>query len=170
MVLMLTFQGTIEIIGVNPYILVSAEQAGQLKASWRGPLPVLVQVNGEPNPPWHINMMPRMDGDYYLYLAGMVRKASDTKVGDIVQVALEFDENYRGGPDELPDWFAAALAAHEAAQANWAELSPSRQKEVVRYLTNLKSDEARERNLAKVMEMLGGTSGRFMGRDWKDGK
>jgi bacteriocin resistance YdeI/OmpD-like protein/uncharacterized protein DUF1905 len=166
----LTFKSQIEIIGVNPYVLVSAEQATKLKSGWRKPMPVLVQVNGEPKPPWRINMMPRGDGSFYLYLAEVVRKAAGTKVGDMVEVEVEFDEGYRGGPDELPEWFEGALEADVTAQANWAMLSASRQKEVVRYLANLKSDEARERNLVKVMETLGGAAGRFMGRDWRDGR
>lgn len=166
----LVFRSKIEIIGVNPYVLVTAEQAAQLKAGWRKPMPVLVQVNGVPEPPWRINMMPVGDGNFYLYLAGVVRKASGTGIGDEVEVAVEFDDEYQGGPDELPAWFSAALEANTAASANWAALSPSRQKEVVRYLLNLKSDEARERNLHRAMKMLGGEAGHFMGRDWIDGK
>jgi len=170
LVMKLSFSATIEIIGVNPYVLVSAGQAEQLSSGWRKPMPVLVQINGVPEPPWRINMMPRGDGSFYLYLAGVVRKASGTKVGETVQVEVDFDEGYCGGPDELPDWFELVLEADATAQTNWAELSPSRQKEVVRYLASLKSDEARVRNLAKVMAMLGGTAGHFMGRDWRDGK
>jgi hypothetical protein len=151
-------------------VLVSAEQAQQLKGGWRKPMPVRVQVNGAPVPAWRINMMPRGDGSFYLYLAGVVRKASGTKVGDKVQVDVTFDEGYSGGPDELPDWFAKALETDARAQENWAALPSSRKKEVVRYLGNLISDDARARNLTKVMEMLGGTVGRFMGRDWSDGK
>jgi hypothetical protein len=166
----LKIEARIEITGVNPYVTVSVERAEQLKAGWRGPMPVVVQVNGEPNPPWHINMMPRGDGSYFLYLAGVVRKASGTKVGDRVQVEVEFDANYRGGPDELPVWFVDALQLDSVALANWAALSPSRQKEVVRYLLNLRSDEARERNLNQVMDMLTGNDGHWLGRDWKDGK
>ena len=80
----LTFEAKIEIIGVNPYVLVVGMQAGQLRPAWRGPMPVLVTVNGEPEPPWRVNMMPRGDGSYYLYLAGVVRKASGTAVGDMM--------------------------------------------------------------------------------------
>ncbi len=168
--MLLSFMARIEIVGANPYVSVSVEQAERLKADWRKPMPVLVQVNGEPKPPWRINMMPRGDASFYLYLAGMVRKASGTKVGDTVQVEVEFDEDYRGGPTDMPEWFAEALESDDVAMTSWLALSPSRQKEVARYLANLKSDEARARNLAKAMEMLGGKAGRFIARDWKDGK
>jgi len=166
----LLFRAKIEIIGVNPYVLVGAQQVERLRAGWRRPMPVKVQINGAPKPPWRINMMPMGDGNFYLYLAGVVRRASGTAVGDEVEVAVAFDSDYRGGPDELPEWFANALEADAAASANCAALSPSRQKEVVRYLLNLKLDSARERNLARAMHMLGGGAGRFMGRDWQGGQ
>jgi len=169
-IMKLTFQAAIEIMGVNPYVGVSGDRVEQLKPGHRGPMPVLVKVNGVPNPPWHINMMPRGDGGYYLYLAEVVRKASGTKVGDMVRVEVEFDKEYRSGPDELPGWFEMALERDAGAQVNWASLPPSRQKEVVRYLLNLKSDEARARNLERVMAMLSGVEGHYMGRNWRDGK
>ena len=166
----LHFSAKIEITGINPYVLVSAEQAQALQKDWKKPMPVLVQVNGQPNPAWRINMMPIGDGSFYLYLAGDVRRASDTKVGDVVDVDVSFDPDYRSGPMELPDWFRESLEANATALASWQALTPSRQKEVVRYLLSLKSDDARARNVAKALAMLSGDEGRFMGRDWKDGK
>jgi hypothetical protein len=167
----LSFKGKIEIIGVNPYVLVSAEQASQLQPIGRGPIPVIIQVNGKPDVPWHINMVPAGDTSYYLYLHGDVRKASGTKVGDVVEVVVDFDTDYHNGPlTALPEWFSRALESNEAATHNWVSLSPSRQKEIVRYLVNLKSQEAKDRNLVKVIEMLSGTNGHYMGRDWVDGK
>jgi hypothetical protein len=166
----LIFNATIGIIGVNPYVAVSANQAEQLKPGARGPIPVLVKVNGEPDPAWRINMMPMSGGGYFLYLSGVVRQASGTKVGDQVEVSVEFDKEYRGGPEALPEWFESALESHREAMAGYSALSPSRQKEIVRYLVNLKSDEAKKRNLAKALKMLGGEPGHYMGRDWEDGK
>lgn len=164
------FKGTIEIIGINPYILVDKARAQQLQAGWKKPMPVLVQVNGQPNPPWHINMMPIGDGSFYLYLYGDVRKASNTVVGDIVQVDVAFDPAYKSGPAHpMPSWFKKALDESTTAKANWEALIPSRQKEVLRYFAGLKSDEAKERNLEKAVHVLSGKPGRFMARSWKDG-
>lgn len=44
----LRFNATIEIYNGNPYILVNATRATQLKTNWRKPMPVLVQINGKP--------------------------------------------------------------------------------------------------------------------------
>src|SRR5688572_12740409 len=94
----LNFKAVIEIYDGNPYVLVTKEQAETIKKNWRKPLPVKIQVNKKPDTPWHINMMPRGDGSFYLYLHGDVRKASNTKVGDTVLVDVAFDETYKSGP------------------------------------------------------------------------
>jgi hypothetical protein len=167
----LKFYAVIKIRGVNPYVLVSARRAGKIRSNWRRPLPVLVRVNGHPKTPWRINMMPVGDGTFYLYLHGEVRNASNTKVGDRVNVEASFDVKYRNGPmHSMPPWFRVALRENPAASKAWKELPPSRQKEVLRYFANLKSPEAQQRNLARAMSALSSPSERFMGRTWKNGK
>lgn len=167
----LKFQAKMLIREGNPYIHITKEQATRLKPSWKKPLPVLVQINGEPKPAWRINMMPIGDGDFYLYLHGDVRKASDTKVGDVVTVKVSFDDKYENGPmHPMPLWFIKALQNDKTAEENWENLPPSRQKEILRYFSWLKSQAAIDRNLVKVMHVLSGKPGRFMARSWKDGK
>jgi hypothetical protein len=165
----LRFRGVIEMNGVNPFVLVNARRASRLRKGWRKPLPVLLRVNGKPEKPWRINMMPRGDGSFYLYLHGAVRKASRTKTGDSVTVELEFDEKYKNGPmHPMPSWFRAALAKNSRARKAWEELIPSRKKEIVRYLSRLKSAEAQARNLKRTIHVLAGGKARFMGRAWND--
>jgi Bacteriocin-protection, YdeI or OmpD-Associated/Domain of unknown function (DUF1905) len=164
------FRANIRIRGVNPYILVSASRAKALKPGWRKPMPVLVRINGKPESPWRINMMPVGDGSFYLYLHGDVRKASGTVVGDRVSAEVEFDGTYRGGPQHpMPAWFAGALAETPQALRSWKALTPSRKKEVLRYFSRLKSPAARKRNLERILHALSGKPGRMMGRAWKDG-
>jgi hypothetical protein len=153
----LTFNATMKIVGVNPYILVSAARAKKLKPAWRKPMPVLVRVNGEPkSKPWRINMMPMGTGSFYLYLHGEVRKASKTGVGDRVRIEVAFDEGYKGGPAPMPAWFRSALKKNPLALAGWKSQRPSRQKEILRYLMNLKSTEARARNVDRAVRLLAG--------------
>ena len=161
------FSAKIELRGINPYVLVSAAQAQRIKPDWKKPLPVLVQVNGQPDPAWRVNMMPAGDGSFYLYLDGIVRKASGTDVGDTVKVSVAFDPAYRSGPQDamLPE-FAARLDADAIAKARWDSLTPSLRKEVLRYLANLKSDEALHRNIDRAIGVLGGAKARFLARDW----
>lgn len=167
---MLRFRAIIAIKGINPYVLVGARRAARIKKDWRRPLPVRIRVNGQPERPWRINLMPVGDGSFYLYLHDSVRKASGTKVGDAVTVELEFDDEYKGGPAHpMPAWFRDALKKNPVAGRAWKELIPSRKKEILRYFFRLQSPEAQARNLARAIHVLAGGQARFMGRAWKDG-
>ncbi len=166
----LKFKSKMLIYKGNPYIHVNKERATQLRSGWRKPMPVLVQINGKPLPSWRINMMPIGDGSFYLYLHGDVRKASNTKVGDEVIVDVRFDNKYRSGPmHPMPQWFSLTLVKNPTAKKNWNLLIPSRQKEILRYFSWLKTQEAKERNLKRALEVLSGKPKRFMARSWKKG-
>lgn len=163
----LRFTAIIQIRDGNPYVLVNAARARAIKAGWRKPLPVLVQINGQPTKAWRINMMPVGNGSFYLYLHGDVRKASQTNVGDRVKVDVRFDAAYKNGPmHPMPPWFRSALAKNPKAKKNWEALIPSRQKEILRYFSWLKTPAARERNVQRAIRALSGKPGRFMARSW----
>jgi len=151
----ITVEAVVEQQGQNPLVRIDA---------------VMVRVNGESTTAWHTNMMPAGDGSYLLYLHHEMRKAASVSVGDVVIIDVIFDAAYRNGPlHALPSWFEGPLATSPTASVNWQRLSPSRQKEVLRYFAGLKSDEAKDRNLERVMRVLEGANERFMGRDWRDG-
>ena len=163
----LTFSARIKLKGINPYVLVSAARSRRIRPDWKKPMPVLVQVNGRPEPAWPINMMPAGDGSFFLYLDRIVHAASSTCVGDLGEVSIAFDAHYRSGPQhELPPAFASGLDANSAAKMRWESLSPSLRKEVLRYLASLKTDGARQRNVERAIRVLGGAKERFLARDW----
>jgi hypothetical protein len=159
----------IKINKINPYVLVNARRAATIRKGWRKPLPVLVRVNGKPKKAWRINLMPVGDGSFYLYLHGDVRKASNSTVGESVTVELEFDGEYRSGPAHaMPPWFKVALDRNRSAKRAWRKLIPSRQKEILRYFSWLKTPAAQARNVQRAMQVLSGDKGRFMGRSWNE--
>jgi hypothetical protein len=133
-------------------------------------MPVLVRINGTPgSEPWRTNMMPTGDGSYRLYLHTGMRKTSGTQVGDTVRAEVRFDIQYRGGPlHSMPMWFRGPLRANRKAWAGWQALTPSRKKELLRYLARLKSPDAQRRNLARALEALSGKPVRYMARSWGD--
>jgi hypothetical protein len=164
------FKAVVEIRGINPFVSVSASRVGRLKPGWRKPLPVLVRINGKPEDAWRTNLMPDGDGGFYLYLNGAMRAGTGVGVGSVVTVELGFDASYRNGPQHrMPSWFSTALHENEKAGKNWAALTPSRKKEVLRYFARLKSPEARARNVSKALHVLSGHTGRFMARTWTNG-
>src|SRR5579862_4599461 len=161
------FRSIIEINNINPYVLVSARNVARIRKDWRKPLPVRVRVNGKPDKAWRINLMPVGDGSFYLYLHGDIREASNTKMGDVLSVELEFDDEYKGGPAHpMPSWFRDALDSYPDARQAWSRLVPSRQKEILRYFSWLKTFQAQVRNTQRAIYVLSGGKGRFMGRTW----
>jgi hypothetical protein len=163
--------GRVEIVGVNPYVVVDALTATALRPDWRKPMPVLVTINGEKTSPWRTNMMPTGDGGFRLYLHGEMRRVSRTAVRDIVTLEISFDGEYRNGPlHATPEWFQSELDKDAAVVATWMALSPSRQKEVLRYFARLQSDAAKKRNLELILRALRGEEIHYMGRDWAAGK
>lgn len=126
---------------------------------------MLVTIDGEPQKPARVNLMPAGDGSFYLYLNGPLRAASGTAVGDRATAELAFDASYRGGPTHrMPPSLRAAMRTDPTAHQAWKALTPSRRKEILRYLATLRSEGARERNVAKVLTMLKSPRGYFLGR------
>jgi hypothetical protein len=157
------------IVGVNPHVMVDAKQASQLRRKWRGPMPVCFWVNGRSDRTWRVNLMPVGDGRFRLYLNGNIRKESNLSVGDVLDIEALFDGEYRSGPlHSMPAWFRKELSGNPQAKRGWDHLVPSRQKEILRYFAQLKSAEAKQRNVQKALHVLAGCKGRFMARSWNE--
>jgi Bacteriocin-protection, YdeI or OmpD-Associated/Domain of unknown function (DUF1905) len=156
----------IKIIGVNPYVLIGAKEVSRLKKDWRKPMPVRFWTDGMP---WRVNLMPVGDGTFRLYLNGEIRKATNLTVGNILTAEVQFDAEYRNGPmHPMPLWFRKKLNKSSLARRTWDQLSPSRQKEILRYFYRLKSDDARQRNMQRAVYVLSGGRGRFIGKSWNE--
>ena len=81
-------------------------------------------------------------------------KAARIGVGDIAEVEIDFDKKPRDVP--MPSRFAEALKNDEIAKSQFEKLSPSRQKEILRYLGFLKTDDSLIRNVERVICHLRG--------------
>ena len=78
--------------------------------------------------------------------------ASGLKVGDIARIEMEFDPAPPKYP--MPSALAAALANDLAAKTAFADLPPSRQKEIFRYIGSLKTEASIARNVDKILREL----------------
>lgn len=88
-------------------------------------------------------------------------KDSPRRIGEVLEIGIEHDPAER--TVEPPPAFTQALQNNTVASQNFEKLPPSLQKELVRYLANLKTTEAFQKNLAKIIAFLEGT-GDFFGR------
>lgn len=156
-----TFQAELKIVGINPYVevperILSAifKQAGKDK----GKIPVQGAVNEVP----YRQTLVRFRGEWRLYVNTKMLSRSPQKIGVTVKVGIEFDPSDRTIAPH-PKW-EAALAENTAAKAVFDQLRPSLQLEIVRYISNLKTEASVERNVVKAIGFLLGKE-RFAGRD-----
>jgi hypothetical protein len=143
------FTQTISIVGVNPYVTVPLKIAKTFGK--KGFVPVKIKVNGHP---FLANLVPVGEGRHRLYLHGIMRKKVLAQVGDKVTIELTYDPKLRVEP--MSKSLAKMLKTSPPGYRNWKNLSPSRRKEVNRYLNRLKSDEVLKRNIDRVMKYLEG--------------
>ena len=87
-----------------------------------------------------------------LPLAAEHRDKAGVSAGDTVEVDLELDDAPR--VVEVPDDFAAALAADPAAAAFWPTLSYSNQRWHVLSVEGAKTPETRQRRIEKSVALL----------------
>jgi hypothetical protein len=148
-----SFSAKIFKIGINPVVdppdkvlEFVFEQAGKSK----GPIPVRGRLNGAE----FIQTLVKYKGAWRLYINGEMLKASGLSVDDTANVEIEFDPRPREVP--VPPKFAKALKDDKTANAEFDKLTPGRKKEILRYLGFLKSEDALDRNIDRVLKHLRG--------------
>jgi hypothetical protein len=135
---------------INPCVVVPEKTVMALRAeSGRNQsIPVQATLQGKP---FKANVV-RYRGAWQMYLNGVMRKAAGVDVGDRASVTLKFDAVPRLTP--MPPALAKALKAQPRAKAEFDALSPSRRKELLRYLGNLKQAASLERNIGRMLRYL----------------
>jgi uncharacterized protein YdeI (YjbR/CyaY-like superfamily) len=148
-----SFSAEIFIIGVNPYVYVPDEvllgifkQAGKEK----GTIPIKGKINGKN----FIQTLVKYQGEWRLYINGIMRKAAKADVGDKVQVEILFDPSSR--VESINPMFKIALEKNKKAKEEFEKYSPSRQKEINRYLNNIKNKETLIKNVDRITRYLAG--------------
>lgn len=145
---MYSFTAKIYIIGVNPYVLLPAKI---LKAIFndagkdKGAIPVKGTINDHP----FIQHLVKYSGKWRLYLNMPMRKGSKADVGDTVTINITFDETVRETP--MLGKLAIALSKNKKALKVFENLSPSMQKEIKRYINNLKSEDSVDKNVTRAI-------------------
>jgi len=157
---MKSFSTKIYIIGVNPYVLLPSsllkyifQKAGKEK----GAIPVQLKIDGK----HFIQNLVKYSGNWRLYLNGPMRKAAGKDVGDIIDMQIDFDPKPRTTP--IHPKLKKAFKENPTAKEAFEKLSPSRQKEILRYIIFLKSEESVDKNIKRAISHLVGKQS-FVGR------
>jgi hypothetical protein len=155
------FAAEIKIIGVNPYVRVPdkiLQNIFRKSGKNKGAIPIKGIVNGNP----YKQRLVRYSGDWRLYINTSMLAHSPKRIGEIIKLSIDYDPEPRVIAP-LPA-FIKALNKNKEAKLVFDSLPPSRKTEITRYLTNLKTEKAREKNLLRVINFLLGKE-RFVGRD-----
>ncbi|MCW5896348.1 MAG: YdeI/OmpD-associated family protein [Bacteroidetes bacterium] len=113
-----------------------------------GPIPVRGKLNGKR---FHQTVV-KYQGAWRLYLNTQMRMDAALDVGDIVKVQVEFDPEPRIVP--MHPKLGRALTKSKQAQLAFERLSPSHQREILRYLHSLKTEVSVARIVQKVIRQL----------------
>jgi hypothetical protein len=155
------FTATIAIIGVNPYVSVPQDILAALLAQagrQNGPIPVHGRINDTP----YTQTLVRYAGAWRLYINTLMLKDSPKRIGEVIHISIDFDPRDRSLP--LHTALHEALQNDAVAQRVFDSLSPSRQHEINRYISALKSDAKIHQNVQRAIAFLHG-KGRFVGRE-----
>ena len=155
------FEAELDIIVGNPFVFVPEvilESIFQDAGKSKGPIPVCGSLNEKE----YTQTLVKYSGAWRLYINMTMLKNSPNRIGEKVRVEIEFDPKARN--EALHPKLKKALEANNEAKKVFMNLSPSRQKEIKRYINHLKTEKAVEKNIYRAVNFLLGKE-RFVGRD-----
>jgi hypothetical protein len=147
------FSSSIYKLGINPVVdppdgVMQSIFAVAKKS--KGPIPVRGKLNGVE----FSQTLVKYRGAWRLYINGRMLNASGLNVGDRAAIEIDFDPGPRNVP--VPAELAVALRTDKAAREAFDNLSPSRQKEILRYIGSLKTEAAIAKNVDRIIGHLRG--------------
>lgn len=145
-----TFRAKIYKVGINPCVEVPRRITRRMTPQ-RGYIPVRGHVDDYP---FEQTLIPVKNGPYRLYVNGLMLKGSGSKVGDTLTFSLE-QTTARRKDETMPAHLRSKLAKAKLL-STFEQLTPSRQKEIIRYLNYLKTAQAKNKNIEKVIGFLKG--------------
>jgi hypothetical protein len=158
---MKAFKAKLEIIGSNPFVFVPEEILTQIfketKKS-KGHIPISGTINGKK----YTQTLVKYSGDWRLYINTVMLPNSPKRIGELIDVTIRFDKRDRTIKPHPK--LVKALNENKRAKKIFDTLSPSMQKEIVRYISFLKSEQSVVSNVEKAVGFLLGKN-RFIGRD-----
>lgn len=141
------FEATIYTVGINPCVDVPKEITDQMDPK-KGYIPVVGEIR---SCDFKQTLIAVKDGDYRLFVNGVMLKRAKAKVGDTVQFTIKQD--YEPREILMPKQFEKKLLDQNLFD-DYYNLNPSRQKDILNYLNHLKSEEAMLRNIDRIIELL----------------
>jgi hypothetical protein len=153
-----SFKARLEIIGINPFVFLPEKILNgifQASGKCKSPIPVKGTVNGKP---FRQNLMKHL-GEWRLYINLTMLKNSPKRVGEMIEVSVEFDDSERAV--SIHPEMDKAIRESPLTMKNFENLIPSAKLELIRYINNLKTEAAIKRNIEKIIKYLKGETDFF---------
>lgn len=154
------FTAQLEIIGINPFVSVPENVLNSVMFAAgknKGPIPIKGTINGIE----FQQTLVKYQGAWRLYVNTSMLKNSPKRIGELVQLTIVFDSSDRSLSPHPK--LLSALGQNKQAKDKFDTLTPSLQKEIIRYISFLKTEASIDRNVAKAIDFLLG-KGPFVGR------
>lgn len=143
------FKAVIYKVGINPVVDVPDKISSKMKPV-KGYIPVKGMINGY----WfHQTLCPIKGAPYRLYVNRFMMKGANVELGSTAKFEIEYDDRPPKDAITMPVLLEKRLKK-DKLMSLFNTLSPSRQKEVFKYLHSLKSEDAIARNIEKVVADL----------------
>ena len=149
--MLFTFKAKIYKVGINPCVKVPTDITKKMRPI-KGYIPVKGKILDHP---FEQTLCPVKNDCYRLYVNGSMIKEANVKVGQTVSFTIEQAAKQKDSDIPMPSLFKKKLKENELL-ASFQQLAPSRQKEVLRYLNNLKTEESLLRNIDKLINVVKG--------------
>ena len=148
-----SFKAKIYKVGINPCVKVPLAITAKLVAT-DGYIPIKGTIQGFF---FQQTLCPIKNEDYRLYVNGPMMKGGNIKMGQTAHFEIEQDTLDRNKNIPMLPAFRQKLEENKLLAA-FQQLPASRQKEVNRYLNQLKTEEALQKNIDKMIKVLKGTA------------
>jgi hypothetical protein len=142
------FSGLMYRVGIIRYVDVPAVVSKTLGAE-QANLPVRGTVEGVPV---RTTLVSRGNRCHRIAIHGDIRKKLRVDTGAVLEIAIERDEESR--EPALPPALVATLRQSPRAQAMFKSMTTALRRQIVRNITSVKSQEALERRVFKVVTRL----------------
>lgn len=157
----IAFSAVIELIGINPFVYLPEavlqaifQQAGKSKS----PIPVRGTVNEQA----YRQTLVKYAGAWRLYINLEMLSRSPERIGEQIAVTIAFDPEERSVAAHPK--LIKTLEENKEAMEVFESLQPSLRKEIIRYISLLKTEKSIDNNISKAIDFLLG-KGRFIGRE-----
>jgi len=155
------FKAELQKIGINPFVFLPEDILAFLfdKAGTnKGKIPVSVIVNDGNE---HPQTLLKFRGAWRLYINTVILHRSPERIGELLNIRIRFNPV----KEELKPHPRLVMALQNNAEAldNFNHIRPSLRKEIIKYISFLKTEESIERNIERAVLFLVG-KGSFVGR------